>query len=95
MECVHQVLTELREFPRRGGRKSVRARGDGGHQRNKAIESTKQHAYKLTETETARPGPLCICNEFQFSIFMGLLRVCMSEFLILEPSLGLFCWFAL
>lgn len=34
------------------------------------------------------PSPLCVYYSYQFSIFMELLSVWMSEFLILTPALG-------
>ena len=54
---IKSLHSELRESCRRGGRKIVRARGDGGHQEKKPSESTKQGAYKLTETEAASTEP--------------------------------------
>jgi hypothetical protein len=71
----HKSLpSELRGPHVRGGRKSVGARGDGGHEGNKAPESTEHTDSETEATQQAQglhgsePSPLCIYHSFQFSI---------------------------
>lgn len=51
MGCFHQIPPFRAKEPfRRGGKKIVRARVHGGHQRNKTLQTQQeQHTYKLTE----------------------------------------------
>jgi hypothetical protein len=71
--------SKLSQMHRRGGRKSLRARQDGGHQATRLSKSTEQSSYELTETKAARTGPIETCTtssihySFQASILMELL----------------------
>ena len=47
---------------RRGGGKGVRARGQGGHQEDKASKSTSPMHIELTKTEAARTGSAQVCT---------------------------------
>lgn len=59
MDVSIEFLTSaLREPCGRGGGKSVKTRGDGGHQKN----NEKKNSYKFTETEAASLGPAWICT---------------------------------
>jgi hypothetical protein len=53
---IKSLSSWFREPYRRGGRKSVRARGDGEHQESKATESTDESPYELTEPEATHTG---------------------------------------
>lgn len=54
---IKSLPSGIRELRGRGGRKNVQARGDGGHQRNKAFQTqADQYTYELSETVVARSG---------------------------------------
>lgn len=59
--CIKSPFSEFREHPRRGGM-SIRSRGVGGPQENKAllINTTAVHM-NLTETEVLCTGPAWVC----------------------------------
>ena len=69
MEVFRNFLpSELRESYGRGGRKGVRARGDGEQQENKALESTRHGAYECPDTKRASTGPTRVCTRSLVSI---------------------------
>lgn len=57
---IKSFPSRLRESRRRGGRKSVRDGGDGGHWEQGLLNRHDQSSRELTETEATCPGPLCI-----------------------------------
>lgn len=98
---IKSFPSRLRESRRRGGRKSVRDGGDGGHWEQGLLNRHDQSSRELTETHAARtglsesaPGPL-YTHGFQFRVSMGFLGMHRSGSLIPMPPLGLlyFCLF--
>ena len=98
MRCLHQIPPlSAQGTPRGGGRKSVRPRGDGQDQENKAFQVNKIKAHmtsqRLGQHVQACMGlqqVLCICiYAFKFSVFKGSLSVHMSLSLFCVPALGL------
>lgn len=60
--CINSPSSEFREHPRRRGRMSIRTRGVGGHQENKAFLINMTAIYmNLTETEAVCTGPTGVC----------------------------------
>lgn len=96
---------KLREIWRRGCRKSVRNRGDKGHQESKTLfnqhDPSSYHSQDWSRMHRVnmglqQVGPLHLNYAFQFSVLMGYLGVQISRYQILVPFLGgsfflLFC----
>ena len=57
---IKSLTQEVREPLKRGGKKSVRARGDGGHQDNNTFCSNMSKAHVNSETKAACIGPTCV-----------------------------------
>lgn len=50
---------DIREPCKRGSRKSIGARGDGGHlEKKRSLNQHNQNTYELTKTEAACTGPV-------------------------------------
>lgn len=97
------LCSELREFHRRGGRKSVGARGYGGQKESKFLQinwAKLMNSQRLKEQaqvlHSLSPGPHIYITGLTL-VFLWGSCVCEWVVLILVPFLRLFsfCWFAL